>query len=119
MPTFPKSKRLTKQLEFKKTLDLGTKVVCPNLILIGRVEESANARIGLIVSRKVGNAVARNYIKRSLREHFRQCSESLPALDLVVIARHTLSKCDGAQISQEFDDCFGRLMKRMRLSVPT
>jgi ribonuclease P protein component len=44
-------------------------------------------RLGLVVSRKVGNAVARNRVKRWLREVFRDVRRRLASpVDLVVIA---------------------------------
>lgn len=46
------------------------------------------ARLGITVSRKVGNAVVRNRFKRRTREWFRSQRSLLnPELDLVVIAR--------------------------------
>lgn len=45
-------------------------------------------RLGLSVSKRLGNAVARNRWKRILREAFRLHRERLPAgLDLVVVPR--------------------------------
>jgi ribonuclease P protein component len=50
--------------------------------------ERPPSRIGIVVTRKVGNAVARNRIKRVCRECFRQWPDLLPpGVDLVVIAR--------------------------------
>lgn len=45
-------------------------------------------RLGLSVSRKVGDAVTRNRIKRALREEFARLAPAVPGeLDVVVIAR--------------------------------
>ena len=45
-------------------------------------------RLGLSVSRKVGDAVARNRVKRVLREQFAPLADGLPpGVDVVVIAR--------------------------------
>ena len=47
----------------------------------------APARLGLVVSRKVGTAVKRNKIKRWVREWFRRASGLPSGVDLVVIAK--------------------------------
>ena len=45
-------------------------------------------RIGLSVGKKIGNAVARNRIKRCLRRSFQELEEKiLPTLNIVIIAR--------------------------------
>ncbi len=45
------------------------------------------SRLGLVVSRKVGNAVVRNRVKRRLRSVFQGRKSTLPAtLDIVVVA---------------------------------
>jgi ribonuclease P protein component len=49
---------------------------------------AARARFGITVTRKVGNAVTRNRIKRVVRESFRLLGDVFPAhLDVVVVAR--------------------------------
>jgi ribonuclease P protein component len=45
------------------------------------------ARVGITVSSKVGGAVVRNRVKRKLREAIRHEIATLPAVDLVLIAR--------------------------------
>ncbi len=45
------------------------------------------ARLGITVTRKVGNAVRRNRIKRLVREWFRRAQPALGAYDVVVIAK--------------------------------
>jgi ribonuclease P protein component len=47
----------------------------------------AVARVGITVSSKVGNAVVRNRVKRRIREAVRREIGSLPAIDLVLVAR--------------------------------
>jgi ribonuclease P protein component len=52
------------------------------------------ARLGLSVSRRVGNAVVRNRWKRLLREVFRRQRARLPqGVDLVVVAQPGVAPC--------------------------
>jgi ribonuclease P protein component len=54
-------------------------------------------RLGLTVSRKVGNAVARNHVKRRVREWFRSTRDELPAdVEVVVIAKPGAAELDSA-----------------------
>ncbi len=58
------------------------------LLVYGKANGLAHSRLGLSVSRRVGTAVARNRIKRLLREAFRLSQHSLPpGIDLVVVVR--------------------------------
>jgi len=68
-----------------------------------------SAKLGLAVSRRVGNAVARNRVKRRVREWFRRSRARLPAgTDWVVIARQGAAELDAAAIASEL----GRLAAR-------
>ena len=48
-------------------------------------------RLGLVVGRKVGGAVARNRVKRLIREFFRLNKEKMPeSSDLIVLAKENI-----------------------------
>ena len=52
------------------------------------LDATDSTRLGLSVSRKVGDSVTRNRVKRVLREEFARVAAAVPAeLDVVVIAR--------------------------------
>jgi ribonuclease P protein component len=59
----------------------------------------SSRRLGLTVSRKVGNAVARNHVKRRVREWFRAERDALPEnVDVVVIAKPGAAELDSAGV---------------------
>jgi len=96
LPDFPFGKplRLRADHEFQAVYRLRMTVSDDLLLVYGRPNESGAMRLGLSVSRKVGNAVRRNRWKRLLREAFRLHvapqlgdSTSSSGLDLVVIPR--------------------------------
>ena len=85
---FPKSARLLKPSEFDRVMRHRFSDADGLVILYAARNQSSTTRLGLIVSRKCGNAVVRNQWKRSLREAFRLVSGQLPAgLDLIVLPR--------------------------------
>ena len=57
-------------------------------------------RIGITASRKVGPAVARNRIKRGVREWFRRSRNDFEGdVDVVVIARRSATELSGPQLA--------------------
>lgn len=88
-----KARRLLKRDEFQSVMGeaetSGRKFVTPCLIVFARPQPSATSgRMGIIASKKVGNAVRRNLAKRRIRESYRQLDPELTAgWDIVVIAR--------------------------------
>ncbi len=70
--TFPRSRRLTKEAEFRAVLTRGYRNSSLHLVVYLLPNDLPEPRLGLTVSRKVGNAVARQRVKRRLREAFRR-----------------------------------------------
>ena len=64
--------------------------------------------MGVTVSRKVGNAVVRNRVKRSVREWFRTRRDELPpGVDIVVIARRNASELGSIDVGYELNGLLG------------
>lgn len=82
--------------------------------------DGPSARLGLSVSRKVGDAVARNRVKRVLREQF-AALDPAPAgdLDVVVIARPGVAEYIDAQGSSALGARLDELMERVLAKVRT
>src|SRR3954471_5857650 len=84
---FPKQSRLLRMCEFKRVFDARNSASDAWVVLYGTASELGRPRMGLTVSRRVGNAVVRNRWKRLLREAFRTGQSSLSPLDLVCVVR--------------------------------
>lgn len=71
------------------------------------------SRLGIVATRKVGNAVVRNRIKRLCRECFRQWPGFVPdGIDLVVIARDGASELTLGNVREEWSRARPALLKR-------
>ncbi|PKL52473.1 MAG: ribonuclease P protein component [Nitrospira bacterium HGW-Nitrospira-1] len=103
---------LTKRSDFKKVFDLGSKFPSRFFIIYALPNELSCCRLGLAVSRKVGNAVVRNRIKRRLREIFRKHLTGNPlGFDFVVVARSASADAEFADLQIGIIKIFSRLGK--------
>lgn len=87
--------RLKKNEEFKKVYAKGTSVVTPFLVMYYLKNGMPINRLGISVSKKVGNSVIRNRAKRLIKEAFRLSDIPLKnGYDLVIIARVRMNQAD-------------------------
>jgi len=65
--------------------------------------EALTSRLGVVTSRKLGNAVVRNRARRLLREVFRSHrNELVPRVDLVLVARQSIVGKHFADVESDF-----------------
>jgi ribonuclease P protein component len=99
--------------DFRLVYDHGFRVSGPLFAAFCRAREGAamdqGARLGLTVPRAVGKAVARNRIKRRLREVFRLHRVKIaPQWDIVLNPRRAALEAEVAQIEREL----GRVIEK-------
>lgn len=87
----PKRRRLSRSGEFDRVYRDGSSHATRYLVLYTfprKDEDREEVRLGVSVNRKVGGAVERNKVKRTLREAFWALADRLPPRhDFVIVAR--------------------------------
>jgi ribonuclease P protein component len=99
---YPKALRLTRRREFLLLQREGRRRHTETFVVLRRPAGGPTSRLGITVSSRVGNAVARNRVKRLVREFFRTRRHELrAAIDVVVIARPGAPTLSYAQAANE------------------
>lgn len=91
-----KHQRVKKNAEFQKIFKRGKSFANRQFVVYCFEKEGQeDFRLGLSVSKKIGNAVTRNRIKRYIRQAFLEMKDELkPNMDYVIIARHQAATMD-------------------------
>ena len=89
--TWPRERRITRRAEYTACYEGGQRRHTKYFIVFARSSGMAgNGRFGFAVTKKCGNAVARNRIKRVLRSFFRLHQHEMPPMDIVVTPKKHL-----------------------------
>lgn len=97
--------RLRTRDEFKAVERGGRRSSGRFLTVVCRASDREEDRLGIIASRRIGDAVTRNRAKRRLREMFRARDRAAATgrpMDVVAIAKIGLTEAPFAEVQKEF-----------------
>ena len=95
-----KSYRVKKEAEFQRVFTQGKS--CANrqfVVYMIEKPEQVHFRVGISVGKKIGNAVARNWVKRRIRQSLTELNPQLKQdCDFIVIARPGVAWMEMAEV---------------------
>ena len=110
---FPKSFRLCRAGQFQNVFATRCSVADHAIILFAAPNDLPYCRLGLSVSKKIGNAVVRNRWKRLLREAFRTIRSELPeGFDLLVLPKRNVDVHSVRHLEQSLKKLVAKIRSR-------
>ena len=111
---FPKHCRLLKKTDFDVVFNCKNSAADKNMIVYFKYNSLQYNRLGIVIGRKVGNAVKRNRFKRIVREAFRKSDFSMfESFDIVVLPRKPLNtELSSIEIEESFTFLIPRVCKK-------
>ena len=103
---YPGFMRLHKSWEYQLVRKMGCKYNTPHFVLLVSENTKNNSRLGVTVTRKVGNAVARNRLKRITREFFRKSITEYSIKDYSVIVKRGSTLLSSSELTTELNTLF-------------
>ena len=98
--TLPAAARVRSRRDFLAIQRVGRRLVAGRFLIVYDDRHTGGAQLGITVTRKIGNAVVRNRLKRSVREVFRRSRRRL-GVRLVVIAREGAGALSAQEVARD------------------
>jgi ribonuclease P protein component len=116
---FRPEQRIRTSAGFQAVFDSSAcKVALPQYLVLVRANTENKARLGFVIARKkVRFAVARNRIKRVVRNSFRLHQYDLPAVDIVFIARQGLDDFINTDLDKALTKTWQQVNRRYQASL--
>ncbi len=106
----PPQRRVLRSSDFPRIERQGMRAAGPLLVLLARVRRDGRpGRVGFTVSKKVGNAVVRNRVRRRLRDIVRRRKQWLDARDVIVIVKPEAATATSAMLVAQLTSLVERL----------
>ena len=108
--TYTKKERLLKRIEYVRLSNSEKKIHSSHFIVVTGTNRLKRTRIGITVTKRVGNAVTRNRIKRLVREFFRNNKNKIKEnLDINIIAKMSVKSVPTEKVFKSLNDIFEKL----------
>lgn len=102
-----KIESIKENVNFKRAYHQGRSAVTREIVVYWRKNRLGTVRLGITVSKKLGNSPQRNRVRRIIREGARKTAALFPpGHDVVVVARSRCLTCKSTDIERIFREIF-------------
>lgn len=107
---YKKEDRIRKRPEYLQLSEHGQRLFGRHFIIVYARNTHLVSRLGVTVTKKIGNAVVRNRIKRVCREHFRTHRDQLAGnWDVHIIARSGSAQATNDDLTNSLETLFSQI----------
>lgn len=119
--TFLKTHRVLKRGEYKAIMRYGLRYSTAHFILFINKNNKDHHRLGIVASRKTGNAVTRNRAKRVIREYFRKFYKQMiknEPHDLVFLCKKEIENISLKKVYDQMEKLYEKNINIFYTDIP-